>query len=219
MSGPDKDQRPAWPELTRGVWKENPVLVSVLGLCPTLAVTNSLTNALVMGVATTFVLIGSSAMISAMRKIIPSQVRISAYIVIIATFVTLIDFTLAALLPGAHKQLGAFIALIVVNCIILGRAEAFAQRNPVWLSIADATGMSLGFTLIVAMIGAIRELLGSGTLLGIQILGSSFEPWAIMVLPPGGFLTLGALLTLFAYMKKRRTAKAASTTLAGEEAV
>lgn len=215
----DKDSRPAWPELTRGVWKENPVLVSVLGLCPAMAVTNSLTNALVMGVATTFVLIGSSAMVSAMRKIIPSQVRISVYIVIIATFVTLIDFTLAALLPAAHKQLGAFIALIVVNCIILGRAEAFAAKNPVWLSIADATGMSLGFTLIVTLIGSIRELLGSGALLGVQILGSSFEPWAIMVLPPGGFLTLGGLLTLFAYVRKRRVAKASAVTVAGEEAV
>lgn len=196
-------------ELGKGIWKENPVLVAVLGLCPTMAVTNSLLNALVMGVATTFVLIGSSVMISAMRKVIPSQVRISVYIVIIATFVTVIDFTLAALMPAAHKQLGAFIALIVVNCIILGRAEAYAQRNPVWLSLADAIGMSLGFTLVVAMIGAIRELLGSGALLGHQVMGTSFEPWAIMVLPPGGFLTLGMLLTFFAYVKKRRDRLAA----------
>lgn len=215
----DKDDRPAWPEVTRGVWKENPVLISVLGLCPAMAVTNSLTNALVMGAATTFVLVGSSTMVSALRKLIPSQVRISAYIVIIATFVTLIDFTLAALLPAAHKQLGAFIALIVVNCIILGRAEAFAARNPVRLAIADAAGMSLGFTLVVSMIGALRELLGSGTLLGFQVLGSSFEPWAIMVLPPGGFLSLGALLTLFAYLKKRREQKAAGALGAEQEAV
>ena len=191
-------------ELTRGIWKENPVLVTVLGLCPTMAVTNSLRNALVMGVATGFVLIGSSAMISALRKVIPSEVRISVYIVIIATFVTVIDFSLAALLPAAHKQLGAFIALIVVNCIILGRAEAYAQRNTVWFSVADAIGMSLGFTLIVGVIGTIRELLGSGTLFEHQIMGTSYEPWAIMVLPPGGFLTLGTLLTLFAYLKKRR---------------
>ncbi len=215
----DKDSRPAWPELTRGIWKENPVLVAVLGLCPTMAVTNSLENALVMGAATTFVLIGSSAMVSAMRKIIPSQVRISAYIIIIATFVTVIDFTLAALLPAAHKQLGAFIALIVVNCIILGRAEAFAARNRVWLSLADATGMSIGFTLVVAMIGAIRELLGSGTLLGAQVLGTSFEPWANMVRPPGGFLTLGSLLTLFGYVRKRRAERAAPTGVAEREAV
>jgi len=215
----DKDSRPAWPELTRGIWKENPVLVAVLGLCPAMAVTNSLQNALVMSAATTFVLIGSSVMVSTMRKIIPSQVRISAYIIIIATFVTVIDFTLAALLPAAHKQLGAFISLIVVNCIILGRAEAFAARNRVWLSLADATGMSVGFTLIISLIGAIRELLGSGTLLGAPVLGSSFEPWAIMVLPPGGFLTLGALLTLFAWVRKRRAQKAASVGAMEQEAV
>jgi electron transport complex protein RnfE len=207
----------AWPELTKGIWRENPVLVAVLGLCPTMAVTNSLLNALVMGVATAFVLIGSSTLVSAMRKVIPSQVRISAYIVIIATFVTVIDFTLAALLPAAHKQLGAFIALIVVNCIILGRAEAFAQRNGVWLSIADAVGMSLGFTLIVAVIGAIRELLGSGSLLGVHVMPAAFEPWAIMVLPPGGFLTLGGLLTLFAYLKRRREASAVAKATVEEE--
>jgi electron transport complex protein RnfE len=211
------------PELTKGIWKENPVLVAVLGLCPTMAVTNSLINSLVMGVATTFVLIGSSVMISAMRKVIPSQVRISVYIVIIATFVTVIDFTLAALMPAAHKQLGAFIALIVVNCIILGRAEAFAQRNTVWLSLADAIGMSLGFTLVVSMIGAIRELLGSGSLLGHPVMGTSFEPWAVMVLPPGGFLTLGMLLTFFAYLKKKKDRLAAASeaqgTLANEEQV
>ncbi|MBK7584699.1 MAG: electron transport complex subunit RsxE [Myxococcales bacterium] len=212
------DDRPAWPEVTRGIWKENPVLVSVLGLCPSMAVTNSLKNALVMGAATSFVLIGSSTLVSTMRKIIPGPVRISVYIVIIATFVTVIDFTLAALLPAAHKQLGAFISLIVVNCIILGRAEAFAARNPVWLSIADALGMSVGFTLIISLIGAIRELLGSGTLLEFPVLGDSFEPWAIMVLPPGGFLTLGGLLTLFAYVRQRR-ARAATRDNGAEQAV
>jgi electron transport complex protein RnfE len=206
------------PELTKGIWKENPVLIAVLGLCPTMAVTNSLKNALVMGVATAFVLIGSSTLVSLMRKVIPSQVRISSYIIIIATFVTVVDFTLAALMPAAHKQLGAFIALIVVNCIILGRAEAFAARNRVGLALADAIGMSLGFTLTVSMIGAIREILGSGTLLEFPIMGSSFEPWAIMVLPPGGFLTLGGLLTFFAWMKSRRdrAAQHASTASAEE---
>jgi H+/Na+-translocating ferredoxin:NAD+ oxidoreductase subunit E len=200
----DADSPRFWPELGKGVWRENPVLVAVLGLCPTMAVTNSLKNSLVMGAATGFVLIGSSALVSLMRKVIPSQVRISSYIIIIATFVTVVDFTLAALMPVAHKQLGAFIALIVVNCIILGRAEAFAAKNSVGLALADAIGMSLGFTLTVSMIGAIRELLGSGSLLGLSVLGSHFEPWAIMVLPPGGFLTLGALLTLFAWLKRRR---------------
>jgi electron transport complex protein RnfE len=207
------------PELTKGIWKENPVLVAVLGLCPTMAVTNSLKNALVMGVATGFVLIGSSALVSLMRKVIPSQVRISSYIIIIATFVTVVDFSLAALMPAAHKQLGAFIALIVVNCIILGRAEAFAARNRVGLAVADAIGMSIGFTLTVSMIGSIREILGSGTLLEFPVMGSSFEPWAIMVLPPGGFLTLGGLLTLFAWMKSRRDRAAQASAATAEERV
>lgn len=213
----DSSPKPAWPEFKRGIWKENPVLVAVLGLCPAMAVTNSLQNALVMGAATTFVLVGSSSMVSLMRRVIPSQVRISAYIVIIATFVTVIDFTLAALLPAAHKQLGAFISLIVVNCVILGRAEAFASRNGVWLSVADAAGMALGFTLVMSLIGGIRELLGNGTLLGAQVFGPGFEPWAIMVLPPGGFLTLGTLLTLFAWVRERRARKAAALPEGSEE--
>jgi electron transport complex protein RnfE len=164
-------------------------------------VTNSLLNALVMGAATTFVLVGSSTLVSLLRKLIPRQVRISVYIIIIATFVTTIDFVLAALLPVAHKQLGAFISLIVVNCLILGRQEAFSSKNKLHLAVADALGMSAGFTLALSMIGGVRELLGSGSLLGFPVLGSSFEPWAIMVLPPGGFLTLGALLMGFAWAK------------------
>ncbi len=205
---PSDQDKSAWPELTKGLWRENPVFIAVLGLCPSMAVTNSLKNGLVMGIATTFVLFGSSTFVSLLRKVIPKQVRISAYIIIIATFVTCVDFVLAALMPEAHKQLGAFIALIVVNCVILGRAEAFAAKNSVGLAMADALGMSGGFTLALAMIGGIREILGSGTLLEIPIMGSHFEPWAIMVLPPGGFLTLGVLLTTFAWVKKRRADKA-----------
>ncbi len=196
-------------ELVKGLWRQNPVFIAVLGLCPALAVTNSLDNALVMGAATTFVLVGSSLLISALRRLIPRPVRISVFIVVIATFVTTVDFGLAALMPHAHKQLGAFIALIVVNCLILGRQEAFASKNPVRLALADAVGMSAGFTLALSMIGAVREVLGSGTLLGMPLFGARFEPWAIMVMPPGGFLTLGALLTLFAWIKSRRIARRA----------
>lgn len=191
------------PELVKGLWKENPVFVAVLGLCPTMAVTNSLTNALVMGVATGGVLVGSSLLVSLARRFIPAQIRIAVYIVIIATFVTVVDYTLAALLPAAHKQLGAFIALIVVNCLILGRQEAFAAKNPPGLAVADAVGMSVGFTLALSVIGFIREILGSGTLLGFRVLGEGFEPWAIMVLPPGGFLTMGILLTVLAWIRSR----------------
>jgi len=196
--------RPAWPEFKKGVWAENPVFIAVLGLCPAMAVTNSLMNGLVMGIATTFVLVGSSFLVSLARNAIPREVRISIYIIIIATFVTTVDFVLAALMPDAHKQLGAFISLIVVNCLILGRQEAFASKNGVRLSLADAFGMSVGFTLALAMIGAMREVLGSGSLLGFRLFGDQFEPWAIMILPPGGFLSLGVLLVIFAAIQNRR---------------
>jgi len=200
MASPTEDKR-AWDELVKGLWRDNPVFIAVLGLCPAMAVTNSLMNAIVMGGATTFVLIGSSLLISLSRKWIPRQVRISVYIIVIATFVTTVDFVLAALMPVAHKQLGAFISLIVVNCLILGRQEAFASKNPVRLALSDAVGMSAGFTLALCMIGAIREVLGSGSLLGFDLFGARYEPWAIMILPPGGFLSLGFLLMLFAHFK------------------
>ena len=196
-------------EFVKGLWRENPVFIAVLGLCPAMAVTNSLENGLVMGAASTFVLVGSSLFVSLLRKLIPRAVRVPVYIIIIATFVTTVDFVLAALMPAAHKQLGAFISLIVVNCLILGRQEAFASKNPVGLALADAFGMSVGFTLALAMIGGVREIFGSGTLLGLPLFGESFEPWAIMILPPGGFLTLGALLTFFAWIKERRAQRQA----------
>ncbi len=190
-------------ELIKGLWRDNPVFIAVLGLCPAMAVTNSLGNAIVMGLATTFVLVGSSTLVSLLRKGIPKQVRISVYIIIIASFVTTVDFMLAAFAPAAHKAMGAFIALIVVNCLILGRQEAFASKHSVAPAMADALGMSGGFTLALMMIGALREILGSGTLLGFSLFGENFEPWVIMVLPPGGFLTLGLLLVVFAWVKKR----------------
>jgi len=199
---PQKAPKSAREEFVQGQWRDHPVFIAALGLCPALAVTNSLMNALVMGAATTFVLVGSSLLVSAFRNVIPKQVRISVYIIIIATFVTTVDFSLAAAMPEAHKQLGAFISLIVVNCLILGRQEAFASRNPVRLAVVDALGMALGFTVALSMIGAVREILGSGKLLGIPLFGDGFEPWAVMVLPPGGFLALGALLGLFAHVKK-----------------
>ncbi len=196
-------------DFVKGIWKENPIFVLVLGMCPTLAVTNSAINAIAMGVATAFVLIGSSLLVSLLRSFIPKQVRISTYIVIIATFVTVADFTLKAMVPDIHKELGAFIALIVVNCIILGRQEAFASRNPTRLAVADAAGMSVGFAFALLCMGATREILGSGSLFGYSLFGENFEPWVIMILPPGGFLMLGMILLLINWMQQRRAARPA----------
>ena len=197
-------QQDSYEELVKGLWRENPIFIQLLGLCPALAVTNSAINALAMGAATTFVLVGSSLLVSSLRNLIPKQVRITTFIIVIATFVTVADFTLQALAPVVHKELGAFIALIVVNCIILGRQEAFASRNSVPAALADALGMALGFSLALLMLGCIREILGSGSLFGVSLFGPNFEPWVIMILPPGGFLTLGLLLALFAFVKERR---------------
>jgi electron transport complex protein RnfE len=178
--------------------------VQVLGMCPMLAVTNSAINGVAMGAATTFVLVGSSLLVSLLRRHIPKQVRISTYIIIIATFVTVADFSLKAIAPGVHKELGAFIALIVVNCLILGRQEAFASRRPVHVALADALGMAAGFTLALVMLGAAREVLGSGSLFGVDLFGPRFEPWVIMILPPGGFLMLGVILLVMAAAREQR---------------
>jgi len=204
-------QSTARDDLVRGVWQENPVLVTALGLCPTLAVTNSVANSLTLGVATFFVLLASSIMVSSVRRWIPGEVRISTYILIIATFVTVADMVLAALVPDIHKALGAFIALIVVNCIILGRQEAFAGKNPVGRSALDAIGNGIGFMIAMLLMGSIREVLGAGTLLGFPIFGSNFEPWVIMVLPPGGFLTLGIILLVMSAFQQRRLRPAAAS--------
>lgn len=191
-------------DLIRGIWKENPVLVQLLGLCPALAVTNTVANSLAMGIATFFVLVGSSILVSTLKKWIPKEVRISAYILIIATFVTIADYVLQATVPVIHKALGAFIALIVVNCMILGRQEAFASKNPVGRAILDAVGSGIGFLIALLMMGSIREVLGNGTFLGVRVVGEGFEPWIIMILPPGGFFTLGAFLLTFAWWKGRK---------------
>ncbi len=197
-------------DFLKGLWDENPVFVALLGMCPALAVTNSAINGLAMGLATTFVLLCSSILVSLARNIIPKQVRITSYIIIIATFVTVVDFGLAAFAPAIHKELGAFIALIVVNCLILGRQEAFASKNSVGRSIMDALGMSVGFTFALLCIGIIREILGNGSLFNISIFGDSFEPWVVMILPPGGFFALGFLLLFFNwYTEKKKNKKSA----------
>jgi electron transport complex protein RnfE len=203
---------PPWLDAWRGVAQDNPVLVQMLGLCPAMAVSNSLANGLAMGVASTFVLIGSSFIISLARKYIASEVRLTSYILIIATFVTVADLLLAASLPGISKALGPFVPLIVVNCIILGRAEAFAGKVAPLRAVADAIGMGAGFTLAMGIISAVRELLGSGTLLGINVLGPTFEPWVFMVMPPGGFLMLGILFLIMGWYGtlKAERAKAAA---------
>lgn len=206
-------------DLLKGLWKENPVLVQLLGLCPTLAVTNSVMNALTMGVATLFVLVFSSLFVSSLRKVIPNEVRISTYVLIIATFVTIADMSLQALVPDTHKALGAFIALIVVNCIILGRQEAFSARNTVWRSVLDAAGMGAGFTITLLMMGTLREALGAGTILGHSIFGPRFEPWVIMVLPPGGFLTLGVILLAMGWWREMRSTRGRVPRVTAEEAL
>jgi len=205
MSAPTDPNR-AYSEFMKGLWKENPVFVQVLGMCPMLAVTNSAVNALAMGVATLSVLVGSSILVSSLRNVIPKEVRITAYIIIIATFVTVADMILAATVPDIHKELGAFISLIVVNCLILGRQEAFAAKNTVRMATLDALGMGLGFTFALLCLGASREVLGMGSLFGVSLFGPNFEPWVIMILPPGGFLMLGVILIVFAWVKERRAA-------------
>lgn len=178
----------------RGVWEENPVLVQLLGLCPALAVTNTVENAIAMSVATTFVLVGSSTLVSLIKRWVPDQVRISTFILVIATFVTIVDLAMGAVAPAASRALGAFVPLIVVNCMILGRQEAFASKNPTGRAVLDALGTSAGFWIALLLMGGLRELLGSGTLMGAQVMPSSWEPWVIMILPPGGFFTLGVIL-------------------------
>lgn len=198
-------------DFIRGIWKENPVLIQMLGLCPALAVTNTVKNALAMSAATFFVICCSSVMISSFKRFIPSEVRISSYILVIATFVTLADMLLQAYAPVQHKELGAFIALIVVNCMILGRQEAFASKHTVFRSLIDAIGTGIGFTIALVMMGGFREILGVGAFFDIPLFGSNFEPWVIMVLPAGGFLTLGFILLGMGYFEERKKNKAERT--------
>jgi electron transport complex protein RnfE len=190
-------------EFLKALWEENPVFVHLLGMCPVLAVSNSVVNALAMGLATTFVVIMSSSLVSILRKFIPKEVRIASFILIIACFVTVAEYIIQAVSLEVHKALGAFISLIVVNCMILGRAESFASKNPLIPSILDAVGTGVGFTFAIFCMGAIREILGNGTFAGISLFGDNFEPWVIMILPGGGFFVLGFLLLVYTSIEAR----------------
>jgi len=190
--------------LTHGFWKDLPPFRLVLGLCPALAVTSTAENGLGMGLAVTFVLIFSNMFISMLRKVIPDKVRIASYIVVIATLVVLVELSMKAFFFPLSQQLGIYIPLIVVNCIILGRAEAFASRNPVPISMADGLSVGLGFTMSLALVGSLREILGAGTWFGTSVFGDGFEPFGFMVKAPGAFLCLGILLGLMnAWSRKR----------------
>lgn len=177
-----------------GFWNENPIFRLVLGMCPTIAVSTTAINGLGMGIATTFVLVGSNFMVSLLRNFIPDKVRIPAFVVVIATFVTIVDLLMKAYVPALNASLGLFIPLIVVNCIILARAEAFASQNGVVASAVDGLSMGLGFTLALFMISSIREVIGQGTLFGITLFGAAFQPAIMIMLAPGGFLVLGFVL-------------------------
>ncbi len=190
----------AMKELTKGIYIENPIFRIVLGMCPTLAVSTSVNNALGMGAAATFVLVCSNVIISMLRKGTPAKIRIPIFIVVIAAFVTLVEMVMQAYMPALFKALGIFVPLIVVNCIILGRAEAFACRNGVYLSLLDGIGMGLGFTLALTIIAVIREVFGNGTFSGIPVMGTSYEPMLLLIIAPGGFVIMGFLLALSNYI-------------------
>lgn len=191
----------SYENLTRGIIRENPIFVMMLGMCPTLGVTTSALNGLGMGLATLFVLILSNCAIATVKNIIPDKVRIPCYIVIAATFVTVVDLSMAAYLPALHAKLGIFIPLIVVNCLILGRAEAFASKNSVFQSMLDAIGMGIGFTLALTLLGMIREILGSGSVFGWSFVGEGAETMLLFIMPPGAFLALSGLIILVNRLK------------------
>lgn len=189
-------------EFTKGLWKDNPVFRMVLGLCPLLAVTNTAINGIAMGLASTFVVVCSNTVVSSLRSIIPDKVRIPTFIIVIASFVTVVDLSMNAWAHQLWKTLGLFIPLIVVNCLILGRAEAYASRNPVLRSLVDGLGMGLGFTLALFMLGTVREILGSGNFFGYPILGSGYNDVLVLILPPGAFLAMGVMLGAFNWLER-----------------
>ena len=195
---------PSTDEFIKGLWRDNPVFVQVLGMCPVLAVTNTAVNALAMGLATAFVLLMSNILVSSLRNFIPKQVRIASYILIIATFVTMADYAIQAISVELHKSLGAFISLIVVNCLILSRAEAFASKNTIGKSVLDALGMGIGFTFALLCLGAVREIFGNGSIFGLAVLPGTFQEWIVMILPAGGFFTLAIWLLIFNAAKERK---------------
>jgi Na+-translocating ferredoxin:NAD+ oxidoreductase subunit E len=189
-----------------GLINENPIFVQLIGMCPTLGVTTTAVNGLAMGLATTVVLLGSNLVISLMKKVIPEKIRIPAFIVVIATFVTLIGMLLKAFLPDLDKSLGIFIPLIVVNCLILGRAEAYASKNSAPFAVIDGIGMGLGFALALTILGLVREILGAGSIFGFNVLGAAYNPALIMILPPGAFFALGLIIGLINYRSKKKRA-------------
>lgn len=191
-------------ELTKGIIKENPTFVIVLGMCPVLATSTSVNNAIGMGFAATFVLVCSNIMISMIRNITPDKIRIPVYVVVIAAFVSIVDMMMAAYVPALHKSLGLFIPLIVVNCIILGRAEAFANKNTVLASLADGIGMGLGFTLALTVVATFREILGNGTWAGMKVMPDSYNPILMAILAPGAFITLGTLMATINLIKEKK---------------
>ncbi len=216
--GPLGAETGATDEFIKGLWRENPVFVQALGMCPVLAVSNTARNALAMGLATLFVLVMSNVVISLLRRFIPRQVRIATYILVIATFVTVVDYLIQAISLDLYKALGAFISLIVVNCLILGRAESFASKNGVVRSAADGLGMGIGFTVALFSLGAVREIFGSGSLFGVALFHDTFQPWVMMILPSGGFFTLAGWLLVFNLLKARGQAGASRETAAEEAA-
>lgn len=207
MALPNQTEEVTLDTFLRGLWQENPVFVMLLGMCPVLAVTNSAINALAMGLASTFVLVMSTSLVSLLRNFIPKQVRIATYIIIIATFVTIVDYAIQAISLDLYNALGAFIQLIVVNCMILGRAEAYASKQPLGTTIINGLGQGAGFTFALLCLGAVREILGAGSLFGFALFGENFQPWVVMILPPGGFFVLGAWLLLFNWMRERKQAR------------
>ena len=198
----NKMNKTSYENLTRGIIKENPTFVMLLGMCPTLGVTTSAFNGLGMGLATLFVLILSNSAISLIKNFIPPMVRIPSYIVVIAAFVTVIDLLMSAYLPGLHAALGIFIPLIVVNCIILGRAEAFASKNNLWQSILDGIGMGIGFTIGLTSLGIVREVLGNGSVFNYPLVGDEATPMLLFIMPPGAFLALAGLIVLFNKLRR-----------------
>jgi Na+-translocating ferredoxin:NAD+ oxidoreductase subunit E len=201
-----------WDEFMEGIWKQNPTFVMILGMCPTLAVTVSAINALSMGISTALVLIASCGLVSMTRRFTPKEVRIAVYIVIIATFVTAVDYAIQAISLELYDALGAFIQLIVVNCIILGRAEAHAAKVSPMPAMINAAGMGVGFTIGLLALGVVREIFGAGTLFGVSLFGADFQPWVVMVLPPGGFFVLGTWLLFFSTLERRKQRKLAEAT-------
>ena len=195
-------------EFLKGISKQNPVFVQVLGMCPVLAVTNTAENALAMGLATGFVLLMSNLVVSSLRNFVPKQVRIVSFILVIATFVTIVDYLIQVISLDLHKSLGAFINLIVVNCLILGRAEAFASKNGAWRSLLDGLGMGIGFTLALLCLGGVREIFGMGSLFGVPLFGDRYQEWVVMMLPAGGFFVLAGWLLLLNWLGEIRARRA-----------